>query len=167
MEFKSPEEFFYKINQMFSWILAAPLIFFIVLFLEWRDTEWKALLESEETRIFFIYLLLPIVLAFAVGTVRSFIQKRRVITELTDLVEKLKEYASSFVRMQLFLAVTALIALTGLYLTGSNLFAAYYFIMLFYISINRPSPEVISKHLRLKKDERDILIKKKPFQNES
>ena len=166
MTFESTEDYFYKINLWFSWVLAAPLVLFVILYLEWRDDSWMAFLQSESLVQIATFLGIPIILAIGLIAHLRFRKSIREIEPSIDLRNKLGNYASYFIRMQLFFTISALISMFSLFLTGSNLFAVYYLILLFFISLSRPSPQLISKQLKLNAENREILLKKKPLHNE-
>lgn len=166
MIFESTEDFFYKINLWFSWVLAAPLVLFVILYLEWRDDSWMAFIQSETLLRIAIFSGIPIILGIGIFAHLTFRKSIREIEPSLVLRDKLGKYAALFLRMQLFFTISALISMLSLFLTGSNLFAVYYLILLFFISLSRPSPQLISKQLKLSSENREILLKKKPLQNE-
>lgn len=163
MKFSSPQEFFYKINVQFNWVLAAPLGLFIILYLEWRDDTWRSFLTDDSYRAIINYTLLPIIIGLWIFAFKSFRDKRASIDANLTLQERLELFINYYMKSQVYFTISALIAMIGLFLTGSNLFAAYYLILIFYISFNRPSANYVNKMLKLGKEEREILIRKKPF----
>ncbi|MDH5602434.1 MAG: hypothetical protein OEY51_00750 [Cyclobacteriaceae bacterium] len=159
----SPDDFFRKSNLIFHWILAVPLLIFIFLYLEKRDEQWIPLLKDPLTVTILSYFLFPTSIAFLFIGFKAFRDRIQPFKTMSLLQDKMLVFYKAFVVQQLLFGLSSFLSLIGLYLTGNNGFAIFYIIVLFLSSIFRPSASRVCKDLKLKKEDREIVYKKKAF----
>ncbi len=166
MQFKTTTDFFHQINRVFHLILAGPLLFFGFLFIQKAQGEWPAIIHHPDYINWIIYLLMPLVMGAGIFAIRVYYQWKPE-NSTANLKDQLKVFLQEFIKFQTILGISSAIALIGLYLTGKPIFLGGYIFLLFASSIFRPTEEHISKKLKLSKENRTILFKKLPFQNEN
>ncbi|MDH5396935.1 MAG: hypothetical protein OEX02_02235 [Cyclobacteriaceae bacterium] len=161
--FASPNDFFIKINQIYHLIIATPLLAFIYLYLEKREETWIAVIHDQMYLEIISYTMAPTAVALAFLGFKLFKDRIDKSFEHKSLTDKLSVFSNAFLIQQTFFSLASATSILGLYLTGNNMFAILYVIMLFITSIQRPSASKVSHALKLPKEQREILTKKKPF----
>ena len=159
----SPDDFFKKANLIFHWILAVPLLIFIFLYLEKRDDHWIPLLTDPLTVTILSYFLFPASITFLFIGFKAFRDRVQAYKTMNLLKDKILIFYKAFAAQQLLFGLSSFLSLIGLYLTGNNGFAIFYMVVLFLSSIYRPSPSRVCHDLKLNKEDREIVYKKKPF----
>ncbi|UII24560.1 hypothetical protein LVD15_14635 [Fulvivirga maritima] len=162
MTFKSPEHFHNKTGFIFHVVLALPLTAFAFLFLEIKNNGRTAVLQSESVNNA-IQIIFPVVTAliFIYGY-RKFKKSSRDIKANT-LPDKLSFYFDVTMKFYIILGITSVILVLGLYLTALPVFILSYVFLLFFMSLQRPTPQKYAKDLPLKKAERDVILNKGSF----
>ncbi|MBL3655643.1 hypothetical protein [Fulvivirga sediminis] len=162
MTFKSPEHFHNKTGFIFHVVLALPLTAFAFLFLEIKNNGRGAVLQGDTVNDV-IQILFPLVTAviFIFGY-RKFKKSSRNIKGDT-LPEKLSSYFDVTMKFYIILGITSVILVLGLYLTALPIFILSYVFLLFFMSLQRPTPQKYVKDLPLRKDEREVILHKGSF----
>ena len=158
---QSVSDFFRKTNLTYNLFLAVPLIIFIFLFLEKRENGWVALITDDQYAEYVSYFCFPVALALLYFGYRGFYERIRMSPPDGELIEKLTWFYKSFIVQQFFFGGSSLLSLIALYLTGNSGFVVVYVLILFISSILRPSDERVAKSLRLNREEREVVSRKK------
>lgn len=165
MQFKSPEDFHNKLAFIFHALLALPLAAFIYLFLEIKNNEFQPQLEGgKDANVLIAALFVAGVLDAAFGYY-LYKQKKKKAADEATLQEKLAVYFKDSIIFYAFIESASIIMILGLYLTTSSVFIVGYMFILLLLSLNRPTPQKYVGDLKLKKNERDIILHKQPFQD--
>lgn len=163
MTFKSPEDFHNKLGFIFHAMLALPLAVFVYLFLEIRHRDLEPVI-IQESLIDVLRYLLPIAAAGIVaGGYYWFKKQLSIVNEQKALQERLSLYFKNSILFYAFIELASVILVGGLYLTTSAIFIIGYVLLLFLMSLNRPTPQKYVSDIRLSKAERDIILHKGNF----
>ena len=160
---KSPEEFHQKLGLIFHALLAIPLALFIYLFLELRHNNPLPILNNKLLLVFATYSL-PI-LGVLLGWI-GYRRWRRNLSQINredNLPVMLSNYGKSMTNFYYYTAASSAIWVLGLYLTTSYLFIAGYVVLLFFMSLQRPTPKKYVEDLNLTGENRNIILQKKEF----
>lgn len=164
MIIKSPEEFHNKLGFIFHALLALPLAVFVYLFLEIRHRNLQPALNND-SYMSLLTIVLPIIATVAVGVgYYLYRQDQKVVNAQQRLQDKLSVYYEISVKFYAFIAVAAVLVVIGLYLTISPIFTVAYVLLLFLMSLNRPSIRKYVRDIKLTKEEKDIILHKKSFE---
>lgn len=164
MPFKSPESFHNKLGFVFHAMLALPLAVFVYLFLELRHRELQPALDNNAT-IFILTYLLPVLGAgVMIGGYLMFKKNLKDVNDKDSLRDKLDAYYSLSLKLYVFIGLASLIFVGGLYLTTSAVFILFYVLLLFFMSLNRPTPQKYVNDLRLTEAEREVILHKGSFE---
>ncbi|GAA0890990.1 hypothetical protein GCM10009122_06690 [Fulvivirga kasyanovii] len=164
MSFKSPENFHNKLGFVFHAMLALPLAAFVYLFLELRHRELQPALDDNAV-IFILTYLLPVLGASAViGGYFKFKKDLKGVNQQESLRDKLEAYYAASLKLYGFIELGSLIFVGGLYLTTSAAFILFYVLLLFFMSLNRPTPQKYVNDLRLTEKEREVILYKGSFE---
>lgn len=137
--------------------LALPLLFFVYLYLESSVDRLEALVPPEYHLITFIPTLIGC-LIIIIWTTRKFESLRKEAISKPSFVEKLTHYqkANQFRFMNYAIAATS--CTLGFYLTNFQPFAVLFAIMIVLFSISNPTARRIVNELRLKDQEKQVIL---------
>lgn len=147
---------------MFHGIIAGPLLIFIYVFLQLDSGSWTPPLEGND---YFIISMIAftIDLVYIGWVFYKFRKERRSLIDKYDLMQRLTAYRSVSYRFYILMTLSGVLAIFIMYLTGEISFSLIYLVQLFLLSIYRPSVHNICNYLKLKDEEREIVLKKKEF----
>jgi len=91
-------------------------------------------------------------------------KERKKLVGKYGLEERLILYRSLSTKFYLLMTAAGIFSILVVFFTGDLSFGFIYMVQLFLLSIYRPSVHNISKHLDLKGEERDFVLKKKEFE---
>lgn len=160
MQFSSSSEFIRKLNQIYHWILAAPLAFFAFMFLERRENGWIPAIVDPYYQKMTLYILFPLAVGLAIVGINSY---QNLNLSPGSLKEKLVQYHQVFMKFHVYFSLSGSICLIGLYISAHQLFFFFYILILFFSSFRRPTVRNIGSKLKLNKEEFDTLRKDLPF----
>lgn len=163
MTIKSPESFHNKLAFVFHAMLALPLAVFVYLFLEIKHDDLEPVI-SDGYFINILNYVLPF-LALGIVTAGYLIFKKRLqqISANESIQARLAEYFHGSMVFYVCIEAASIMLVTGLYLTTSAIFIVGYVLVLFLMSLHRPTPQKYVKDLRLTKKEREVILKKGQF----
>lgn len=164
LDFKTPEEFHTKLGLVFNAAIALPLLPFVLLFLEIKNNEFVGYLQEGWPMVILSYGL-PIVSGLLV--VKGFKEveiKRAAALHLDELKAKLITYYPGMSKLYLLVAIACFILAAGLWLTSSGVIIVAYVIVLFTMSLYRPTPKRYVMDLGLEESNKDIILNQKDFQ---
>lgn len=156
MKFSSPELFLEKLNNWFNGLIALPLLAIGYGYLEIFSGGLIGLFVMD---IYITIAIITLLLVYAILITRAYKKNISDISTDDPLAMRIETYfmVSKFFYMKIF--VVSMIAVVGLYITGSVTYAGFYAFLLFLLSIYRPSLLTIANKLRLKGEERAAFIK--------
>lgn len=161
MEFNSIKEYFYKLYNVCYAVTLFPLGLFIYLYLELQVGKINSLIQDNGQ------ILISQIALFALGllllTSVHLVVKRKLqtVSKELSLGNKMdRYYGLSLGRMITGVFVSALAA-AGLYLTGSEVFSIYFLLVLLWMAYQWPSPKKLCAELKLKGDEREMILYKR------
>lgn len=167
MNFKTPEAFHQKMSFVFHAMIALPLAFFVYLFLEIRNNGLEPIIK-EVPSAQVLTIILPVLAMVEVVVGNIIFKKRIALLEMEELLKnKLSNYFQYSVVFYGFILSACVLLVLGLYLTTSAVFIITYVVVLFWMSLNRPTPQKYITDLRLKKEYRDIMLRRKEFDLDS
>jgi hypothetical protein len=154
MSFLTIGQYFNKLQSALLLLLMAPLLLFIALHVYISATP------SDLRREYFVFTCLPVVLDWLVATI-LFNKKIKSVRNVQGLGAKLDKYfCLTIVRFSFFSAGSMLIAV-GFYLSASDVFTGIYLVGLALSLFFWPTSQRVSRHLRLRGDEREMVYFKK------
>lgn len=166
MTLKSPEDFHQKLGFAFHATLALPLAAFVYLFLEVKHRNLEPAL-SNDRYISTLIIVLPIIAALAAGWgYYRFKESKKEENGAQKLQQKLIRYYNISLKFYAFIGIAATVLVLGLYYTTSYIFIFGYVLLLFLMSLNRPTVRKYVRDLHLSKEEQEILLKKRSFTGE-
>ncbi|MBL6448345.1 hypothetical protein JMN32_18675 [Fulvivirga sp. 29W222] len=164
MSFKSPESFHNKLGFVFHAMLALPLAAFVYLFLELRHRELQPALDNNAIVFILTYLLPVLGVAAVVGGYFMFKKELKTVNLKGALRYKLEAYYIASLKLYGLIELGSVIFVVGLYLTTSAVFVLFYVLLLFFMSLNRPTPQKYIGDLRLTEGEREVILHKGSFE---
>lgn len=161
IKFNNVKEYYNKFNLIFHLLIAVPLLGFVVLYLEIHAGRLEPVLNNpflvNVLRYFFLFIIiLTAGLAFI-----YFLKHIEDARKEMGLKNKLRHYFSIGITKYAFLEASTTVSVIGLWLTNENIYAVLYIIVLMIFSVNRPTVYRISRDLKLKDIEKEVVIKKK------
>lgn len=160
-DFKNPlqnvRQYLDRINLIFYFIVSVPLILFVIVYLRYEQAGGLRSTTADSFQLSTHALLPLLAVASLLGSWWYYRQKRRSGAASADLSTKLSLFYSTLIRRYLILMAGSLLAVLGLYLTGEQLFAALYTVMLIASSLIRPTPSRLVRDFRLSKEEQETL----------
>jgi hypothetical protein len=161
VDFKNFEEYQSKLGLVFHGTLAVPLLPFALLFLEIKNRGYQGMIEPGMTANVINY---AVALVSGLLVAQGFnLLKRKIyqVAELDTLKAKLQLYYSAAVPLYIFVSVACLFLAAALWITTGGVIIVAFVIVLFVMSLNRPTPARYVKILKLNKEEKDIIINHK------
>lgn len=137
--------------------LALPLLLFIYLYLESSVDRLEALLPAEYHLFAFIPTLFVCSIQL-VWTTRKFESMRKEAISQTSFVKKLTLYQKANQFRFINYAIAATLSTIGFYFTNFQPFAVLFTIMIVLFSISNPTARRIVNELRLKGQEKQIIL---------
>lgn len=164
---ESPESYHQKLSLYFHGMIALPLAFFVYLFLEMRHNELNPVLQHSLWSKVVNFSFTLIAAAIVIFTYQQFKKGVFRAREQTDLLQKMTAYLDANVRAYLLAGLTFTILVTGLWLTTSAIFIVDYVLLLFLLSLHRPTPVKYVKDLSLSGKSKEIILNKGDFDDEN
>jgi hypothetical protein len=160
MKFSSIKEYFYKLQSRCYALLMLPLALIIAFYVISRSKD--NLFQFDEPFKVLLRILFPSIAFIELTTVHLVLkEKLKQIRKIPGLGDKLDKYVS-ITSMATAASISAsLLMLTGLFLTGDELFTVLFFVCVGLVYLQRPTPLYFSKQLQLKGDERELILKGK------
>lgn len=158
MKFGTIREYFYKLNNYCLLLVLLPPSVFIVLYFFWPGQASYSLFENES--LTFITLVSLFVLIFLKLTIVHLrVQKKlRKLTSEPGLGNKMDQYAPLVLVRQLATSLSASLVAVSFYLTINNWAVLVFGLLLLWIWVQWPSPEKFCNDLKVRKDERELIL---------
>lgn len=154
MNFISISQYFNKLQSALLLLLIGPLLLFIALHLYVGETPADVRIE------YLVIISLAVVADWLVAAV-LFDKKIKSVRNAQGLGAKLDKYFGITIVRFAFLSSASLLMALGFYLSGSDVFTMIYLLGLVLSSLLWPTSRRVSRHLRLRGDEREMVYFKK------
>lgn len=163
MSRNTPEIYHQKMSAAFHTMIALPLAFFVYLFLEKKHNDLAPLIEEGNLTylIDFGLTLISVILTFLAYT--RFRKGLQQINRDNSLRARFKLYVHLTVKAYLSLGITFVLLVTGLFVTTSAIFIVDYVVLLFLLSLHRPTPDKYVRDLQLDGMDKKIVKEKREF----
>jgi len=160
MKFPNSQVFINKLNNLFNGLIAVPLLLVAFGYLEIRYGTWTALIAPSNAIVIGMSIGLTVMIIYLS---LKFKKESRNLTVYDDIQDKLSGYYSlaSFYYWSVF--AISLITTSLLFLFAHVAFVIVYAILLFWMSIFRPTLRSLADLLGLKDDEKRKFLNKEPF----
>ena len=156
MNFNSPESFLEKLNNWFNGFIALPLLAVGYGYLEIFSGGLVGLYPID---IYVTLAIIALLLISAVYITYTYKLLIRGIGSDDPLALRIATYFDVSKLFFLRIFIIAMLAVIGLYITGSIAYAGFYAFLLFLLSIYRPSLLTVANKLGLKGEERSEFLK--------
>lgn len=144
--------------QTFAYIcLGFPLLFFIYLYLE-SSAEMLEPMIAPEYNLFVFVPIFTMAMYLIYLSMRNYKALRVEATAKTDFKEKLQLYHKASNTRFLYYGACTLSITIGFFITNYEPFAALFGIMIVMFSIHNPNARKIAGELKLKGDEKSIIL---------
>lgn len=161
VDFKNFEEYQSKLGLVFHGTLAVPLLPFAFIFLEIKNRGYQGLIEPGMMANVINY---AVALVSGLLVAQGFTMLKRKVAEAEEmktLKEKLQLYYSAAVPLYILVGFACLLLAMALWVTTGGVIVVAFVIVLFVMSLNRPTPARYTKILKLSKEEKDIMVNHK------
>ncbi|MEM9341118.1 MAG: hypothetical protein AAGA66_20465, partial [Bacteroidota bacterium] len=156
MSKNTPEIYHQRMSSAFHTMIALPLALFVYLFLEKKHNDLIAIITDD----ILVYLIDYGFTLVAIGlTYFAYVKFRNGLGRISGshlLKERFDIYTKLTMQVYLFLGLAFSILVLGLFLTTSAIFIVDYVLLLFLLSLQRPTPDKYINDLRLKGNEKKI-----------
>jgi hypothetical protein len=160
-KYNNGEEYYTKLYIFFNASIAITLLPIAFLLLKKQAGQLLPLIELDWiTDITIIILLLMGSILIFISS-KNFKQDISQISSEDTLRQKLDIYSSVCVKKYLWFLLAGILCAIGLFLTATSLFIIGYILSLIFLSIGRPTLNIIIEHLSLSDSEKRILYDKK------
>lgn len=158
MKFTSLQEYFYKLQNALYLLVLLPLLVFIFLIASPPD---KIVVLAAEDITIIMSLLIGFALVDGVIVSIIFYQSMKKIRKAVLLSEKLDRYYTMALIRYAVITLSCLMMALGYYLTDNLIFISLFAFTLILLFILWPRPSTVCKQLKLKGDEREMVLFKK------
>jgi hypothetical protein len=160
MKFNSVKEYFYKLNNTGYQLMMVPLLAFIYHYASAYAFNTPVLI-TDTLLIHFILIGVIAVVLLTLTVVHFFVRTRAAtISTQIGLGLKLEQLGSVLMKRLITLAVATLTMPVGLVLTHHTGFTMGFVILLAWFFLNWPTPTQVSNLLKLKGDEKEMVLSK-------
>jgi hypothetical protein len=154
MTFITITQYFNKLQSALYILLIVPLLVFIALYVYMSGKP------ADPREAYYIIIPSAVLLDWVVATI-LFNKKIKSTRKAQGLGAKLDKYFRLTIVRYSFLSSGSLLLAAGLYLSGSDVFSALYLVMLVLSAVHWPSAAKVSRDLKLRGDERQMVYFKK------
>jgi hypothetical protein len=164
LKFANSQEFLNKLQLQVNLMIALPMLVLIYFFLRIENGSYAPDILPEET---IFYLRIGVIFLVIVLVVLGFVSFKRSIDTLNPemhLRDKLELYFSASITRSAIFEAATIISLAGLILSGEQVYVGYYTICLVAFSVTYPTLPRINQQLKLKKNEREIILRRDPIE---
>lgn len=155
------KDYLNRLSLIFHALVGVPLLAFVFIYLELDTGGLSALIKDPEIVKMLSYILPTISMVLAGIAFILFKKNLPQAVGENNLRTKLNSYFTVIVQKYTLFEASSLLAVAGLFLTGNIIYTIIYLAMLLLLSLHRPTVHRISRDLKLKDDERQVVIHKK------
>lgn len=148
-------EYFHKLNITYYLLIAGPLVGFCYAYLQHQAAG------GLEPTVYLSWLHISLIIGAAVIIFIGYRSYQRALSTIESdwlFQQKLKFFYRKSSELHTYFMLSNTLAALGLYLTGEQLFAGVYAVVLVVFSLFRPTPRRIIRDLRLSKAEEEKLV---------
>jgi hypothetical protein len=156
MQFTSIREYFYKSYSVVMTIVLIPIVAFIALYLRPASTEPPALTQPDD----FVVLTAGVLICWLIIFLFSN-KKIKTVRNHQGLRKKLDKYFELTIVRFFLLALTGVVLAVGFLISRNDYFSIFFVLNLFMNILFWPSPKKVSRELRLRGDEREMVYFKR------
>jgi hypothetical protein len=162
MKFNSIREYFYKLYNVLYSLVLLPLAVFIFLYLQMQSGELEGHYRGEQQITTLLLIIIGIVVLIDwILSVILYNHRLKSVRTIESLGEKLSNYYKLTV-LRFAIVITGLLILAGgFYLTENQVFTGMFVVSLGILSLLWPLPAKICRDLKLRGDERLMVLHKK------
>jgi len=161
MKFSSIKEYFYKLYNVCYLITLVPLALFIYLYMKMQIGEINSLVKGTENMLIVQVALFSLVL-FSLTTVHLVVKKKiKLLARELSLGNRMDRYFYLSLTRMGGGAIGSTLMGAGLFLTGSEIFSAFFLAILLWMAFHFPTPKKMCVELALKGDEREMVLYKR------
>jgi hypothetical protein len=164
IDFKKPEDFLEKTGLVFHTALAIPLLPFVILFLEIKNRAYQGQIELGFLALMISYgvpLISGLLVAWGFQIMKNESIRAREKQDLKGKLEAIYLGASKFYWL---VGIACFLLSVALWFTAYGVLIVAYVIILFFMSLNRPTPKRFVKALVLEGKEKEIMLNEKEHQ---
>lgn len=164
LKFKNSQEFLNRLQMSVNILIAIPMMIFIYFFLRIENQSYQPDLLDAGVLFYMRIGILLVTLILVIFGIVAFRRQVETINPEILLRDKLEFYfAASMTRSWIF-EIATLVTLIGLITSAEEVYVAYYTMTLVGFSITYPTTHRIMRQLKLKKEEREILMARKEIE---
>lgn len=153
-------EYFNTLTLVFYLMVGIPLLFFVLVYLQYEEAGGLHPTESMEL---LPHVILPAAVLLSLYFAYTIYKKQLRQRQPATFKEKLRTFHEVSLYKYGLLSLANFLAVLGMYFAGEQVFAGLYAIALVVFSLNRPTHHRISKDMQLSKDEQQWLRSDKNF----
>lgn len=158
MKFSNVGEYFQKLHNILYAIVLAPVLCFGYIYLEaGYGSRPMAVPEPGDMLSYGVIFLQVALLAVSLGT---FSKKLRAVRNLEGLRAQLNAYGRATIFRFVLVGVIACLGVAGLWLTENPIHVGLFVLLMIILSFWWPSPNKLSRDLRLQRDEWEIVMRR-------
>ncbi|WPP49410.1 hypothetical protein [Catalinimonas niigatensis] len=153
-------EYFNTLTLVFYLMVGMPLIFFVLIYLQYEEVGG---LKPTESIMWLPHIVLPVGVLICLYFAYSLYAKQLRQRQASAFREKLRAFHEASLYKYGLLSLANFLAIIGMYFMGEQIFAGLYAIALVVFSLNRPTHHRITKDMQLSKEEQQWLRSDKNF----
>jgi hypothetical protein len=166
LKYRNSEEFLNKLRNIYYLLIALPMGLFVLIFLNMKDR--LAVPEvNQDLAEMLLYVLSIIALINVASGYLLYYRNMKNLQISLSLKDKLQVFLNASILLYAALTAATLIIIAGLYITKNSIFAFFYVILLFLLSIGSPTYHRISRAVKLNQQEKEIWFRKKELEGNS
>lgn len=158
MKFNSIREYFYKVQARLYLYVLLPLVLFVYLYMKMQDGDVAPPMET------LVPVLVPVVSAITLfdWIVALLVFRKRIkpLPLKITLSEKLEGYAAATYWRFAIIAALSAVQAVSYYAAGSSVFAALFGLDIMLMSVFWPLPTKVCRDLKLKGEERKMVLRR-------
>lgn len=158
MKFNSVKEYFYKLSNTGYQLMMVPLILFIYFYSQSYFYSHSPILKQQGI-IDYLFIAVAVISLFVLTTVQiNFAISVKKLINQVGLGLKLEKLGSLLITRMIWLALVTLLMPISLILSGDQMFSIFFAISLAWYFLHWPNPSQVSKLLKLKGDEKEMVL---------
>jgi len=151
-----PQKYTDRLNTAFYASLGLPMVLFGWVYLPRKDTLSWTTSAVPQVPLWALYLLGIIVLGLAFWSIIDTRRKTKQVPVAADIEEKFDHFSSQWKRAYAVTAIASTIAVLLLFIFEHTFFVVIYALLLFIISLYRPSPRRWQNDMRWNKEQLQV-----------
>lgn len=158
MKFSTVREYLQKLHNLLYAIVLAPVLFFGYIYLE--AGYGSRPMPTPKPGDVLSYAVIFLQVALLIASLATFSKRLRAIRNLEGLRARLDAYGKATMMRFVFMSAIAFLGVAGLLFTENPIHVGLFVLLMIVLSFWWPSPNKISRDLRLKRDEREVVMRR-------